>query len=86
MLPLTFSAQIISGNIPWKEKNSNHIAIELSRGATPLRPENMPNGSWSLIKCCWSLDPTNHLETAHILDQCRIDDSQVWQPEYFING
>ncbi|KAG1851116.1 kinase-like domain-containing protein [Suillus subluteus] len=71
---------IISGNIPWKEKkNLTHIVIELSRGATPARPENMPNSSWNLIKRCWSLDPMDRPETAHLLDytyQCRIDDSQ----------
>ncbi|KAG1904345.1 kinase-like domain-containing protein, partial [Suillus fuscotomentosus] len=71
---------IVSGNIPWKEKNSNHIAIALSRGATPARPENIPNGFWSLIERCWSRNPMDRPGTAHILDctdQCRIDDSQA---------
>ncbi|KAG1812482.1 kinase-like domain-containing protein [Suillus subaureus] len=72
---------IISGDIPWKEKkNLTHIVIELSRGATPGRPENMPNGSWNLIERCWSRDPMDRPETARILDytdQCRIDNSQV---------
>ncbi|KAG2099656.1 kinase-like domain-containing protein [Suillus cothurnatus] len=78
---LDFSAQIISGDIPWKEKkNLTHIIIELSKGATPARPENMPNGSWNLIERCWSQDPMNRPETAHIsdcTDQCRVDDLQI---------
>ncbi|KAG1807737.1 kinase-like domain-containing protein [Suillus variegatus] len=71
---------IISGNIPWKEKNSNHIAIALSRGATPARPENIPDGFWSFIERCWSRNPMDRPGTAHVLDctdQCRIDDSQA---------
>ncbi|KAG2121404.1 kinase-like domain-containing protein [Suillus cothurnatus] len=76
---------IISGDIPWKEKkNLTHIVIELSKGAIPARPENMPNGSWNLIERCWSRDPMDRPETARIpdcTDQCRVDDSQVRQPK-----
>ncbi|KAG2121407.1 kinase-like domain-containing protein [Suillus cothurnatus] len=39
----------------------------------------MPNGSWNLIERCWSRDPMDRPETAHIVDytdQCRINDSQ----------
>lgn len=70
---------IISGNIPWKERNSNLIAIELSKGVIPARLENIPNGSWNLIKRCWSWNPVHRPGTVnipHLIEQCRIDDSQ----------
>ncbi|KAG1870422.1 kinase-like domain-containing protein, partial [Suillus tomentosus] len=82
--PLTFSGQIISGNIPWKERNSYQIAIALSNGVIPARPENIPNDFWNLIERCWSQNPVDRPGTSQILDytdQCRIDGSPVRLPK-----
>ncbi|KAG2748024.1 kinase-like protein [Suillus brevipes Sb2] len=72
---------IISGDIPWKEKKRSHqISIELSRGATPARPENILNDRWNLIQRCWSWNPGDRPLAARIIeyiDQSRNDDSQV---------
>jgi serine/threonine protein kinase len=82
--PLTFSGQIISGNIPWKERNSYQIAIALSNRVIPARPENIPNDFWNLIERCWSQNPVDRPGTSQILDytdQCRIDGSPVRLPK-----
>ncbi|KAG1719349.1 kinase-like domain-containing protein [Suillus lakei] len=71
---------IISGDIPWKEKHSTQICIQLSRRATPARPENILNDPWNLIQRCWSWNPRHRPEAARIIehiDQFRIDDSQA---------
>ncbi|KAG1802467.1 kinase-like domain-containing protein, partial [Suillus subaureus] len=53
-----FPSQILSGVTPWKEKkHSTHIIIELSKGATPARPDNILDDYWGLIQQCWSWDP-----------------------------
>ncbi|KAG1849391.1 kinase-like domain-containing protein [Suillus tomentosus] len=75
---------IISGNIPWKERNSYQIAIALSNGVIPARPENIPNDFWNLIERCWSQNPVDRPGTSQILDytdQCRIDGSPVRLPK-----
>ncbi|KAG1724264.1 kinase-like domain-containing protein [Suillus lakei] len=49
---------IVSGDIPWKEKTQqHHIIIELSKKATPARPDNVLDDDWNLIQQCWSWDP-----------------------------
>ncbi|KAG0694442.1 kinase-like domain-containing protein, partial [Suillus ampliporus] len=47
---------IISGDIPWKEKNSPQICIALSNKAIHARPENILDYQWDLIQSCWSWD------------------------------
>ncbi|KAG1837924.1 kinase-like domain-containing protein [Suillus subalutaceus] len=59
---------ILSGVTPWKEKkNSTHIIIELSKGATPARPDNIPDYYWRLIQQCWSWDPVGRPEATEVL-------------------
>ncbi|KAG2072294.1 kinase-like protein [Suillus decipiens] len=77
---------IISGDIPWKEKkSSDQISIELSKKATPMRSESIPNGLWNLIQKCWSWEPEQRSEAENVLEYINspgIDDLQVPQPEY----
>lgn len=59
---------IVSGVTPWKEKKSStHIIIELSRGATPARPDNILDDYWSLIQQCWSWDPMRRPKATEVL-------------------
>ncbi|OAX34717.1 kinase-like protein, partial [Rhizopogon vinicolor AM-OR11-026] len=50
---------IVSGNVPWKEKNQCQICIELLKRATPARPHHIFDDHWDLIQKCWSRDPRN---------------------------
>ncbi|KAG1851140.1 kinase-like domain-containing protein [Suillus subluteus] len=72
---------IISGDIPWKEKNSSdQISIELAKKATPTRSENIPNGLWNLIQKCWSWEPKHRPEAEKVLEYANlsgIDDLQA---------
>ncbi|KAG1904340.1 kinase-like domain-containing protein [Suillus fuscotomentosus] len=72
---------IISGDIPWKEKkNTVLISVELSKKATPTRPENILNGHWNLIQKCWSRKPEDRPDSTEVLEcikQLGVNDSQV---------
>ncbi|KAJ8597344.1 kinase-like protein [Rhizopogon salebrosus TDB-379] len=71
---------IVSGGIPWKEKCSPQITIELWRRVNPARPENIPNDPWNLIRQCWSWEPGDRPGCAAVLqsiNQFKIDDSQT---------
>ncbi|KAG1812480.1 kinase-like domain-containing protein, partial [Suillus subaureus] len=58
---------IVSGVTPWHEKkSSNHIIIELSKGATPTRPDNILDDHWNLISKCWSRDPMCRPEATEV--------------------
>ncbi|KAG1851114.1 kinase-like domain-containing protein, partial [Suillus subluteus] len=58
---------IVSGVIPWNEKkNSTQIIIELSKRATPARPNNIPDDHWNLINKCWSWDPMCRPEATEV--------------------
>ncbi|KAG0708303.1 kinase-like domain-containing protein [Suillus ampliporus] len=71
---------IISGDIPWENKSSSQISIELSRKATPTRAKDIAVHHWNLIQKCLSRDP-NHRPTPEEvyerIDQFRIDGSQL---------
>ncbi|KAG1721514.1 kinase-like domain-containing protein [Suillus lakei] len=59
---------IVSGDIPWKEKTQqHHIIIELSKRATPARPNNILDDHWNLIRKCWSWDPLGRPEAAEVI-------------------
>ncbi|KAG0708371.1 kinase-like domain-containing protein [Suillus ampliporus] len=47
---------IVSGDMPWKEKNSLQISIALSNKTMPARPDNILDYHWDLIQRCWSWD------------------------------
>ncbi|KAG1812476.1 kinase-like domain-containing protein [Suillus subaureus] len=57
---------IVSGDIPWKEKKQPHIIIELSKRATPARPDNIFYDHWNLIQKCWSWNPDDRPEATEI--------------------
>ncbi|OAX32428.1 kinase-like protein [Rhizopogon vinicolor AM-OR11-026] len=71
---------IVSGVIPWKEKHSYQITVELSRRITPMRPENIPDDQWILIQRCWSWDPAHRPRATKVL-RCiarfRVSDLQM---------
>ncbi|KAJ8591202.1 kinase-like protein [Rhizopogon salebrosus TDB-379] len=58
---------IVSGDIPWQEKRSYQIVIELSRRVIPIRPGNILDNHWNLIHKCWSLDPNDRPGCAEVL-------------------
>lgn len=59
---------IVSGDIPWKEqKNSYQIILELSKGATPSRPNCVLDGYWNLIQKCWSSDPAGRPDAMEVI-------------------
>ncbi|KAG2125944.1 kinase-like domain-containing protein [Suillus clintonianus] len=59
---------IVSGFAPWKEKKVPHqIIIELSKKATPARPDNILDDPWNLIQQCWSWDPANRPEAPEVV-------------------
>jgi len=59
--------QIVSGDIPWKEKNPYQICTQLSRRLTPARPDNILDNQWKLITKCWSRDPRHRPGSAEVL-------------------
>ncbi|KAG2153880.1 kinase-like domain-containing protein [Suillus clintonianus] len=76
---------IVSGDFPWKKKQSYQICIALSHKAIHARPENILNNHWELIQKCWSWDPSHRPRAAGILqhiDQFRTDHSQDRQPKF----
>ncbi|KAG1851169.1 kinase-like domain-containing protein [Suillus subluteus] len=58
---------IVSGDIPWKEKKQIHIIIELSKRATPARPDNILDDHWNLIQKCWSWNPYDRPEATEVV-------------------
>ncbi|KAG1802473.1 kinase-like domain-containing protein [Suillus subaureus] len=58
---------IVSGDIPWKEKAHPQIIIELSKRATPARPDNISDDHWNLIQKCWSWNSADRLEAAEVI-------------------
>ncbi|KAG2145208.1 kinase-like domain-containing protein [Suillus clintonianus] len=48
---------IVSGDIPWKEKNSARICIALSKKAAHARPTNILDDHWKLVQKCWVWNP-----------------------------
>ena len=52
-----FSSQVLSGDIPWKEKNNYQvIALKLEAHKPPSRPPHTAVGDkhWGLMVRCWS--------------------------------
>jgi serine/threonine protein kinase len=65
---LTFlSSQILSGDMPWKERTSIQICIALWNKTVHARPENILDDQWNLIQQCWSWKPGNRPSAADIL-------------------
>ncbi|KAJ8589281.1 kinase-like protein [Rhizopogon salebrosus TDB-379] len=58
---------IISGDVPWKKKNSYQICVELSRRVTPARPHGIFDNHWKLIQKCWSWKPGHRPGTTTLL-------------------
>ncbi|KAG1765800.1 kinase-like domain-containing protein [Suillus occidentalis] len=58
---------VISGDIPWKEKNSVQICIEMLKRANPVRPDNIPDNHWDVIHKCWSWDPVSRPKAAEVV-------------------
>ncbi|KAJ8582534.1 kinase-like protein [Rhizopogon salebrosus TDB-379] len=58
---------IVSGDIPWKEKKSPQICIELSKKVTPARPNNVSDNHWYLIQKCWSFYPRHRPGSSEVL-------------------
>jgi hypothetical protein len=53
--------------MPWKEKKSYQISIELSRRVTHARPKNILEDHWNLIEGCWSWDPEDRPDATTVL-------------------
>ncbi|KAG1777035.1 kinase-like domain-containing protein [Suillus placidus] len=76
---------IVSGDIPWKEKNSVQICVALSNKVIYARPENILDDHWNLIQKCWSWEPGHRPRATQALqsiDQFRTDNSQDRQPKF----
>ncbi|KAG1721524.1 kinase-like domain-containing protein [Suillus lakei] len=68
---------IVSGDIPWKEKKTQHqIIAELLKRATPARPNHVLDDHWNLIQKCWSWDPADRPKATKITITTRRHDSQ----------
>ncbi|KAG1851145.1 hypothetical protein F4604DRAFT_1308269 [Suillus subluteus] len=59
---------IISGNVPWKEKNSVQICIALSHKVEHPRPDKILDDHWASIQKCWSWDPENRPDAAEVIE------------------
>jgi len=57
----------MSGDVPWKGKNSYQICVQLSRKATHPRPQNIFDYHWNLIQECWSLEPGDRPNVTRVL-------------------
>ncbi|KAG2342580.1 kinase-like protein [Suillus weaverae] len=69
---------IASGVIPWKEKKKNYlITIELSKHATPARPDNINKHHWEFIERCWSWNPAARPEAMAITSYLAIESTTV---------
>jgi hypothetical protein len=53
--------------MPWKEKKSYQISIELSRRVAHARPENILDDHWNLIEECWSWDRADRPDATTVL-------------------
>ncbi|KAG0691579.1 kinase-like domain-containing protein, partial [Suillus ampliporus] len=60
---------IISGNMPWKEKNSFQIPIALFNKDIHARPDNILDYHWDLIQRCWSWDPGDRPGAAEVIGE-----------------
>ncbi|OJA17708.1 hypothetical protein AZE42_07449 [Rhizopogon vesiculosus] len=60
---------VFSGDMPWKEKNSYQVTVELLKRATPARPDKILDGHWDLIRECWSWDPCHRPWAAEALER-----------------
>ncbi|KAG1865882.1 P-loop containing nucleoside triphosphate hydrolase protein [Suillus subalutaceus] len=70
---------IISGDIPWKEKkNSTQIIVELSKSATPARPNNILDDHWNLIQKCWSWDPDHRPLATEVIGYLATKTTPFW--------
>ena len=65
---ILISHQIVSGDVPWKEKkHSFQICIELSKQTTSTRPDNIHDYHWDLIQKCWSWKPGDRPDATRVL-------------------
>ncbi|KAG0708292.1 kinase-like domain-containing protein, partial [Suillus ampliporus] len=63
-----FTAQITSGDVPWKDKkHSYQITIELSRNTAPTRPDNILDDHWKVIQKYWSRAPGDRPRAAEVI-------------------
>jgi hypothetical protein len=58
---------VISGDIPWKEKSSVQICVEMSRGANSACPSNISDKYKNVIYKCWSWDPVGRPKIAEVI-------------------
>ncbi|KAJ8580000.1 kinase-like protein, partial [Rhizopogon salebrosus TDB-379] len=58
---------IVTGDIPWKQKRSPQIIVELCKKGTPARPNDILDKHWDLIQKCWSWNPGNRPRSAKVL-------------------
>ncbi|KAJ8581559.1 hypothetical protein M405DRAFT_615033 [Rhizopogon salebrosus TDB-379] len=61
---------IASGNIPWQEKHSHQICIELWKRTPHVRPDNILGNHWNLVQKCWSWNPEDRPGCAEVLSKC----------------
>jgi serine/threonine protein kinase len=73
--------QIASGNIPWQEKRSHQICIELSKRTPHVHPDNILDNHWNLVQKCWSWDPEDRPGCVEVL-KCMNRDTKVWLSKY----
>ncbi|OJA17937.1 hypothetical protein AZE42_03474 [Rhizopogon vesiculosus] len=57
----------VTGDIPWKGKKTYQISVELSKGTTHARPNNILDDHWKLIQHCWSWDSGDRPGAAKVL-------------------
>ncbi|KAG2342555.1 kinase-like protein [Suillus weaverae] len=75
---------IVSGDVPWKEKNSTQIIIALSHKVVHTHPNNILDKHWNLIQKCWSWEPEHRpgaTQALRSIDWFRTDESQGQQPK-----
>ncbi|KAJ8584512.1 kinase-like protein [Rhizopogon salebrosus TDB-379] len=72
---------IASGNIPWQEKRSHQICIELSKRTPHVRPDNILGNHWNLVQKCWSWNPEDRPGCAEVLSKCGT--GEIRPPTYF---
>ncbi|KAJ7914680.1 kinase-like domain-containing protein, partial [Mycena leptocephala] len=60
--------ETLTGKVPFYElPNDMAVALKVTAGARPSRPEIISDGLWSLLQDCWKEDPNKRPKMTEII-------------------
>ena len=76
--------EVLSGQVPFSPHQNCTIAVRVSRGERPERPQGVKrelfaNGVWEALERCWTPKPNDRPRTGDVL-QCLEEVSAFWIP------